>query len=328
MRMIVMAILGVMLAVAPAGAQLSGCQYTSGPVRLQKVRSTASGTQIFGCINDSFEVISSSTIQSSTGSVGTIGELAVGKITGTSTSGGVTISSQTTHKSSVTIEANAFSVGGSTVVVKDGQLIVGSTAGISGVSILARNPSGNALIQTDSNSGGNPQYRWSQAGSAVAYGFYDNANAILTLNRTGSTATGLMVNGSDRVIIGAGGTPLAVVSTGTYTPTITSVANVTSTSNPICRYDRLADVVKITCYVEIAPTAAGNATTSIGISLPPGHTSNFTGSTNAIGTITCQGVQRAGGVTADTTNDRLQATFASEVSANNSFMLEARYIIQ
>ena len=50
----------VMLLAAPARAQLSGCQYTTGPLQLQKVRSTASGTQIFGCINESFNLISSS----------------------------------------------------------------------------------------------------------------------------------------------------------------------------------------------------------------------------------------------------------------------------
>src|SRR3990167_4326874 len=48
-------------AAGPVRAQLAGCQHTSGLLQLQKVRATASGTQILGCLNASFDVLSSST---------------------------------------------------------------------------------------------------------------------------------------------------------------------------------------------------------------------------------------------------------------------------
>lgn len=117
----------------PAHAQLSGCQYTSGPLQLQKVRSIASGTQIFGCINESFNILSSSVPHSSTSSVSVLRELAVGKITGNSTSNGVRISSSVTlsDSSTMTVQGNAFSVGGTTfsivagtTTIANGQVII------------------------------------------------------------------------------------------------------------------------------------------------------------------------------------------------------------
>src|SRR3990167_10919573 len=48
-------------AAGPARAQLAGCQHTRGLLQLQKIRATASGTQILGCLNASFDVLSSST---------------------------------------------------------------------------------------------------------------------------------------------------------------------------------------------------------------------------------------------------------------------------
>lgn len=50
----------LVLLTAPAGATLTGCQDTSGPLVLAKPRQTATGTQPIGCINYSFDILSAS----------------------------------------------------------------------------------------------------------------------------------------------------------------------------------------------------------------------------------------------------------------------------
>lgn len=90
----------MLLAVMPAKAQLTGCQYTSGGLTLSKVRSTASGTQIFGCINDTFDRLSSSAAYVSSTSRPTFGQIYVDTIT--ARGGRVYFSSPTVAGSSMT----------------------------------------------------------------------------------------------------------------------------------------------------------------------------------------------------------------------------------
>lgn len=77
-------IVGILAAVAalPTRAQLTGCQYTTGPLQLSKVRSTAVGTQMWNCINDSFDRLSSSGTLNSTTSIATADWLRVRRISG------------------------------------------------------------------------------------------------------------------------------------------------------------------------------------------------------------------------------------------------------
>lgn len=94
------------LAALPAQAQLAGCQYTTGTLPLSKVRSTASGTQIFGCINDSFDRLSSSAAITSTSAVTMADWLMVHRISGLATGTvGVQMSSYTWFTSSAAVVA-------------------------------------------------------------------------------------------------------------------------------------------------------------------------------------------------------------------------------
>lgn len=93
-----------------------------------------------------------------------------------------------------------------------------------------------------------------------------------------------------------------IVVSGTYTPTLTNGANVTSSTAFQCQYMRVGNVVTVSGKFELDPTLISTATT-IGVSLPVA--SNFAavencGGTGGIGIIMATG--------ADVANDR--ATFS------------------
>ncbi len=144
MKSLITAVL-MLLMVAPVKAQLTGCQNTTGMFQLQKIRATASGTQIIGCINASFDALSASApVTGSTTSYSTLGWIGVNRISGLSTGTvGVMHSSYTWFTSSVTIggggglavtygitagtatiQGNSFSVGTSSFTVGGGSVTV------------------------------------------------------------------------------------------------------------------------------------------------------------------------------------------------------------
>ncbi|MDD5302038.1 MAG: hypothetical protein PHS14_02930 [Elusimicrobia bacterium] len=149
------------LAAIPARAQLTGCQYTTGPVQLQKIRSTAVGSQISGCVNASLDTLSASSVAvtGSTAAPSFFGKIYVNEIGGRSvgdagikvssyvwvassaavTGGGgllvtygtdlgsATIRGQETVVGTMTVKGNAFSVGGSSFTVAGGSATVAYT---------------------------------------------------------------------------------------------------------------------------------------------------------------------------------------------------------
>ena len=82
---------------------------------------------------------------------------------------------------------------------------------------------------------------------------------------TASPAATLDVVGTVR--LGTGGTPLANISTGTYTPVVTMVSNVTSTTAIVSgSWIRIGNFVTVNGSFELNATAAAN--TEWGVSLP------------------------------------------------------------
>ncbi len=112
----------------------------------------------------------------------------------------------------------------------------------------------------------------------------------------------------------------------TYTPTLTNITNVTtSTSNP-CRYIRTGNMVEVTGRVEVTPTAAVD--TTIDMSLP--ISSNFTLSSDAIG-VADTSFSIPGAISANDVDDRVSLRFrtpASFIGANNIFYFKYQYIIK
>lgn len=93
------------------------------------------------------------------------------------------------------------------------------------------------------------------------------------------------------------------LASGTYTPTLTSVANVTASTAYQAQYLRVGNTVLVSGKVDVDPTAA--AATTLGISLP--IASNFGAIEDCGGTAAAPGVAgQSAGITADAVNDRAQ----------------------
>lgn len=95
---------------------------------------------------------------------------------------------------------------------------------------------------------------------------------------------------------------------GSYTPTLTAVSNVSASTTGLCVYSRVGDVVTVSGAINVTATAAG-ASTVIGISLP--IPSNIGGSTDLGGCAASAGVQQSAGIDGDLTNDRAQMRYIS-----------------
>lgn len=96
---------------------------------------------------------------------------------------------------------------------------------------------------------------------------------------------------------------------GTYTPTLTNVANITSSSLVSASYIRVGNQVMVEAVVTITPNLGANTATTLDLSLP--IASAFSATSNARGGGSGQGnntsVAASGIVSGDATNDR--ATF-------------------
>lgn len=95
-------------------------------------------------------------------------------------------------------------------------------------------------------------------------------------------------------------TLVATLAAGTYTPTLTNVTNLTSSTAYQCQYLRVGATVTVSGKVDVDATAG--AATELGISLPVA--SNFGAVEDCAGTGCWVAVQESAAIKADTTNDR------------------------
>jgi hypothetical protein len=113
---------------------------------------------------------------------------------------------------------------------------------------------------------------------------------------------------------------------GTYTPTLTNVANITASTAYACQYIRIGNSVSVSGKVDIDPTVAVTLT-QLGISLP--IASNFAAEENCGGTATLPllaGI--GGGILADAANDRAELKFLAGADVtNNSWFFIFQYQI-
>ena len=113
---------------------------------------------------------------------------------------------------------------------------------------------------------------------------------------------------------------------GTYTPTLTGVANVDGSTAYVCGYYRVGNSVTVYGRVDIDPTAAASTATRLGVSLP--IASNFAAAGDCGGAGYSPGVVSLGfAVEADSTNDRAQITFLSTTTANTGFRFTFTYLV-
>ena len=126
--------------------------------------------------------------------------------------------------------------------------------------------------------------------------------------------------------LGLGGTPISIISTGTFAPVGFEFTNVDSTAASSGDFVRIGNMVYFDFQIEIDPTSAGGANTSIELSLPVA--SNFTLNSDARGSCAATSAQYGPAVYDDATDDRLIVQFSSIVTANTTFRCNARYVIK
>lgn len=112
-------------------------------------------------------------------------------------------------------------------------------------------------------------------------------------------------------------TKLPKLTSGTYTPTLTNVANINTTGVFACQWMRVGDVVTVSGRIAIRATLLG-VYTEVGISLPVA--SNFASAQQCGGAVISENAGGStGGVSADLTNDRARIVSQNiaDVASNN-----------
>lgn len=114
----------------------------------------------------------------------------------------------------------------------------------------------------------------------------------------------------------------AVISSGTYTPTLTNSTNVAASSNATGKWSRVGNIVTVSGQLEVDPTSA-TTNTLIGISLP--IASNLTSPSDLTGLAMDNPASRSNGwINGDITNDRAQL----QMYPNSALNYEWRYQFQ
>lgn len=107
------------------------------------------------------------------------------------------------------------------------------------------------------------------------------------------------------------------VNSGTYTPTLTHVQNVSASTAYVCHWTMTGDVYTVSGKVDIDPTLSSTST-RIGISLPVSVT--LDADSELVGTAACPNVDGlVAAIIGDDTNDRAQLQYETTDTANRSF---------
>lgn len=112
---------------------------------------------------------------------------------------------------------------------------------------------------------------------------------------------------------------------GTYTPTLTNVANVAASTAYQCQYLRIGNTVAVSGKIDIDPTLT-TTLTQLGISLP--IASNLGALENCSGTAFASGIAAQGAaIVGDSTNDRAQLQYISSDITNQPMYFSFIYLI-
>ena len=150
----------------------------------------------------------------------------------------------------------------------------------------------------------------------------DAAADTITSNGYLSAAAGLEIS---KTAVTAPAASDGNVYSGTYTPTVTAVTNVSAVSASINQYMRVGNVITVSGRVRIDPVVVGN--TVIGMTLPVA--SNFTDTLQLAGTFaTTRGANvDQGAIFADATNDRANFQFNAIDTALTFYVFQFTYRI-
>lgn len=116
---------------------------------------------------------------------------------------------------------------------------------------------------------------------------------------------------------------IANITSGTYTPTLTAVANLDAQSAVVCPYIRIHDIVFVAGYVTVDPAAA--VITSLRMSIP--IASNFANTQDAGGTAapSSGNADRAAAIFADPTNDAVYMDWIAATTTSHTMHFSFMY---
>lgn len=116
------------------------------------------------------------------------------------------------------------------------------------------------------------------------------------------------------------------IASGTYTPTLTNVANVTASTAYACQWMRVGNVVTVSGQVDIDVTLAASTASELGVSLP--IASSITAVEQVGGDAISDSVASLSArIKADATNDRASVVFKAISLTNDTYSFTFTYVI-
>jgi hypothetical protein len=139
----------------------------------------------------------------------------------------------------------------------------------------------------------------------------------------GSALTALNASALASGTVAAARLPL-VLTSGTYTPTLTGVVNVAASTAYLCQYLRVGSVVMVSGQVDIDPTAAGDI--QLGLSLPVA--SAFATPEQCAGSAVSAAVAgQCAAILGDVANARAVIQWQAVDTANRAMMFSFSYLV-
>ena len=168
---------------------------------------------------------------------------------------------------------------------------------------------------------------WGTTLSHVSYGdWHLRVSSAATSDPLGATGTTVIsANSAGAVTIGPGGTPLAVISTRTFTPTITHGTNVAATTPGATQCDRTGNIASCAGVVDVDPTAAGMFEINISLPVASDFTTGYDAGGNGVGV---SGTLDMFGCFADSTNNNIYCKGIAAGTGNISYGFQFKYQIK
>lgn len=145
---------------------------------------------------------------------------------------------------------------------------------------------------------------------------------------SGGLATFRAINGAGLITVTQNANDITIaaptVTGGTYTPTLTGVANVSASTAYVCHYMRVDGTVTVSGKVDIDPNVSATST-KLGMSLPIASDIGTVADVGGVGS--CVDISQVAGILGDVTNNRAQFEFINTTTANRSFYFTFSYKI-
>lgn len=183
---------------------------------------------------------------------------------------------------------------------------------------------GSSLYYTDSR----VQNYLTSSGYLVKTVASSGSGASVFNANTSGAVTVRAINGTGLVTVTQNANDITVsaptLTSGTYTPALTSVTNILSSAAFQCQWMRVGTTVTVSGKITIDPSSNG-AVTRIGMSIPV--TSEFGAEEHCAGTSACWESQQSGIILADTTNNRAQMEFLATTSTIRDHFFTYTYTV-